>query len=441
MLINEYRLSLAERGAEVAGRGDGKIFLWRRRRNAFRIRSAEDLTPIRGSRAEGTTGLPPVANTDRKPLLSELLISADSHVLEPSDLWTKGLPAGMRARAPRVYFSEERGAWLFGCDEVAPQPITFSFIAGVDLDDLPEMHKAGYAAARAGGWDPIARMADMEADGVSAEVLYPSLGLGLFWITDAAFQEACFRAYNDWLIAYCGAMPDRLVGIGMISLYAPGRARGRASSLQGRGMRGAMIWQRPPASHAFTVLSSTRSGRPPRNWICRFRCTSSRTMASPGAVSSQGRWASISYRTTVMMQYEIEQSLDLIFSGVLERFPRLKIVSVETEYNWLASLMVRMDASFERHRRDFPLGLTMKPSEYVRRQVRVTFFNDALGPLTLPFLGCDMLLWSNDYPHQNSTWPHSREVIARDFAGLEPIAREKPVSGNVALLHRIAIRR
>src|SRR5206468_2598118 len=83
------------------------------------------------------------------------------------------------------------------------------FIAGVNLDNLPEMHKAGYSAARPGGWDPKARLEDMAVDGVSAEVLYPSLGLGLYWIEDPAFQEACFRAYNDWLIEFCAATPDR----------------------------------------------------------------------------------------------------------------------------------------------------------------------------------------------------------------------------------------
>ena len=80
--------------------------------------------------------------------MSELLISADSHVLEPSDLWTKGLPAAMRSRAPRVFYNEARKVWMVGCEEVTPQPITFTFVAGVDLDNLPAMHQAGYSAAR-----------------------------------------------------------------------------------------------------------------------------------------------------------------------------------------------------------------------------------------------------------------------------------------------------
>ncbi len=75
----------------------------------------------------------------------------------------------------------------------------------------------------------------------------------------------------------------------------------------------------------------------------------------------------------------------------------------------------------------------------MRRQVRLTFFNDAIGPLTLPYLGADLLMWSSDYPHQNSTWPHSRDVIARDLGQLPAEDREKLVSRNVIDLHKLAI--
>jgi len=372
--------------------------------------------------------------------LSELLISADSHVLEPSDLWTKGLPAAMRSRAPRVFYDDARGRWMVGCEEVTPQPITFSFVAGVDLDNLPAMHKAGYAAARPGGWDPRARLEDMTIDGVSAEVLYPSLGLGLYWIKDPAFQEACFRTYNDWLIEYCGAIPDRLVGIAMISMYDVKNAVAELRRCKDAGLRGALIWERPPDSHSFLKTDNDPFWAAAQEMdmpvalhiLTDHGLTKWRVETNPTGPDR--------YRATIMMVHEIEQSLfDLIFSGVLERFPELKIISVENEYNWLASLLVRMDKGYERLRREIPLSLTMRPREYVDRQVRVTFFNDALGPLTLPYLGCDLLMWSSDYPHQNSTWPHSRDVIARDLGNLPADDREKLVSRNAIALHKLRI--
>jgi predicted TIM-barrel fold metal-dependent hydrolase len=372
--------------------------------------------------------------------MSELLISADSHVLEPSDLWTKGLPAAMRDRAPRVFYNEQRGVWMFGCDEVTPQPITFSFVAGVDLDNLPAMHKAGYAAARPGGWDPKARLEDMITDGVSAEVLYPSLGLGLYWIQDPAFQEACFRTYNDWLIEYCAAMPDRLIGIAMISMWNLDTAVEELRRCRDAGLRGAMIWLRPPDSHSFMSEDNDRFWAAAAEMdmpvalhiLTDYGWTKWRVETAPTGPSR--------YKSSTMMQHEIELALfDLIFSGVLERFPDLKIISVENEYNWLASLLVRMDKSHERFRREQPLSLTMRPSDYVRRQIRLTFFNDALGPMTMPYVGTDLLMWSSDYPHQNSTWPHSREVIARDLGNLSAEDREKLVSRNVIELHKLRV--
>ena len=82
-------------------------------------------------------------------------------------------------------------------------------MAGQDAGKPREVSQAGFAVARPGGWDPLERQADMVTDGVAAEVLYPSLGLGLYCVEDAELQEALFRAYNDWIIEYCQVAPDR----------------------------------------------------------------------------------------------------------------------------------------------------------------------------------------------------------------------------------------
>src|SRR5437899_5910168 len=117
--------------------------------------------------------------------MAETLISADSHVLEPPDLWQRQLPPSFRDAAP-VY---------------------------------PPLQVGGAHQAHPGGWDPKERLREMAIDGVSGEVLYPSFPLDQYSITDPALQEACFRVYNDWLLAYCSVAPDRLFGIAMISCY------------------------------------------------------------------------------------------------------------------------------------------------------------------------------------------------------------------------------
>ena len=150
----------------------------------------------------------------------EVLISADSHVMEAADFMEKRLPDNLRSRAPR--FPEER---------------------------IGERHQA-----HAGGRNRNERVGEMETDGLSAEVLYPSYPMKLYSLgrQDADLQEACFRAYNDWLVEYCQAAPDRLIGIGMISAYDIESAVLETQRCKQLGMGGVMIWQCPPEELPFS---------------------------------------------------------------------------------------------------------------------------------------------------------------------------------------------
>ena len=139
------------------------------------------------------------------------IVSSDSHVMEPVDLWKKGVPEKFRDAAP-----------LF-----PPHQVGEGF----------QQH--------AGGWDPRARMKEMETDGLSAEVLYPTLMLDLFALDDAALQEACFRVYNDWLIDYCSADPNRLIGIPAVPVYNIDNGIKELERCRKAGLKGALIWQAP----------------------------------------------------------------------------------------------------------------------------------------------------------------------------------------------------
>src|SRR5712691_9714784 len=147
----------------------------------------------------------------------ELLISADSHVVEDPHFWEQRLPASCKDQAPV----------------------------------FPDREVGGPFQAHPGGWDPNERVKEMAVDGVSGEVLYPSFALDLFGLQDAALQEACFRVYNDWIIEYCAVAPDRLFGIGMISTYDVDHAVAELKRCKRSGLRGAMIWQAPPDELAF----------------------------------------------------------------------------------------------------------------------------------------------------------------------------------------------
>ncbi|MGH7833223.1 MAG: amidohydrolase family protein [Candidatus Binatia bacterium] len=369
---------------------------------------------------------------------AEVLISADSHVIEVPDLWEKGMPESLKDRAPRAYFDENKNAWMFGSSDVLPQAVGGLFMAGQKPEDINQFRKAGFSVAREGGWDPIARLKDMEVDGVSAEVLYPSLGLGLFCVDDAPFQETLFRVYNDWLIDYCRKVPDRLFGIALISVFNIDNAIGEMQRCKDRGLSGVMIWQVPHPGLPFTAEHYERFWAAAQDFELPVHL---HILTGYGdSMKRQATRGINRYRIGVNQTREIEDALfDIIFSGVLERYPRLKIVSVENEIGWIPFWLGQCDKGFRRHRSNEPLPIDKPPSEYFRRQVYATFFNDRVGGRLLSWWGVDNCMWSNDYPHQNSTWPRSREVIERDLGSLPLPDRTKLVSANVARLYDLKL--
>ncbi|MGE5304379.1 MAG: amidohydrolase family protein [Alphaproteobacteria bacterium] len=370
--------------------------------------------------------------------MDEIIISADSHVIEVPDLWEKGVSQSLKARAPKLYFDEKRDAWMFGSSDVAPQAVGGLFMAGQKPEQINNFRKAGFAVARQGGWDPIARLKDMEQDGVLAEVLYPSLGLGLFCIEDATLQEALFHAYNDWLMDYCSKVPDKLFGIALISMFNIENAIAEMERCKKHGMSGTMIWQVPHPNLPFSSphyerfwAASQDLDMPVHLHILTGFGDSMKRQTIKGIQR---------YRIGVNQTREIEDALfDLIFSGVLERNPRLKIVSVENEIGWMPFWLGQCDKAFRRHRANEPLAIDKPPSEYFRRQVYATFFNDHVGGRLFSWWGADNCMWSNDYPHQNSTWPNSREVISRDMGHLPAADRTKLLCANVEKLYNLKL--
>jgi predicted TIM-barrel fold metal-dependent hydrolase len=321
---------------------------------------------------------------------------------------------------------------------VAPQAVGGLFMAGQKPEQINNFRRAGFAVARQGGWDPIARLKDMEEDGVLAEVLYPSLGLGLFCVEDAPLQEALFRAYNDWLIDYCCKVPDKLFGIALVSMFDIENAIAEMERCKKHGMSGSMIWQVPHAKLPFTSPHYERFWAASQEFEMPVHL---HILTGFGESMKRQTIKGIQrYRIGVNQTREIEDALfDMIFSGVLERYPRLKIVSVENEIGWMPFWLGQCDKAFRRHRANEPLGIDKPPSEYFRRQVYATFFNDHVGGRLFSWWGADNCMWSNDYPHQNSTWPNSREVISRDMGHLPIADRRKLLCANVEKLYNLKL--
>jgi predicted TIM-barrel fold metal-dependent hydrolase len=333
----------------------------------------------------------------------ELLLSADSHVIEDPQLWKKRLPSSFQHQAPV----------------------------------FPELKVGGAFQARPGGHDPTARLSEMAQDGVSGEVLYPSFGLDLYGLTDAALQEACFRVYNDWIIEYCAVAPDRLFGIGNLSCFNISNAVKELERCKKSGLRGAMVWQVPPDEFPFHGDHYDRlwAAAQELDMPISLHILTGKPYAFPRQVTPRIAHIYFPYVVNDKLLYASNALSGLIAGGALERFPGLKIVLVENEISWLPFVMSQYDKYWSRG--GIQSQMKLNPGQYFERQIYATFFNDPPSRMMVGHWGTNNVMWSNDYPHPNSTWPNSRDVIQRDLGHLPADAKKRLLSQNVQELYKI----
>lgn len=363
------------------------------------------------------------------------VISADSHVIEPADLWTARIAGRFRDRAPRVVRQEFYGRLsdIFVAEGVTPVPVSGFAVAGVEPKDYGDRMLRGYAGVRPSGWDPMQRIGDQDRDGVVAEVLYPSLGMYLFGMDDGELRAASFAAYNDWLADYCSHDQRRLVGVAMISLDDPREGLAELKRVTRKGLRGAMIWAAAPEEHPY--------GDPAYEDFWAAAEDLGTPLSLHILTDRRRKDASMTLmRYYPHLHHAVERTLaEFIFAGILERHPRLQLVSVENDIGWIAHYLQRIDHAYEKYRFVEPQGaIPNPPSFYFRRQVRATFQDDRVGVLTREFIGADNLMWGSDFPHSDSTWPNSREVIARDFADVPREDVRKMTADNASALYSIS---
>lgn len=369
------------------------------------------------------------------------VISADSHMTEPPDLWTSRLDTRFQDRAPRVIQDTDKPGHFFTAPGITPFPVAGGFSTGRSGEALKEHLKSGYEAARPSGWDPVERLKDQDIDGVAAEVIYTTLGLALFQLADAELQQACFRVYNDWVAEFRSHNPKRLHPVAMISLEeipAAVKELERAAKL---GLKGGMIWGAPPAERPYysPVYDPFWAAAQDLDMPISLHVVTSRD-ANERVVMNAGSGGPVNQTALrfVHLINEVQKSLSaFILGGVLERFPGLKIVSAESDVGWFAHYVHRLDHAQEKFGAMVQEPLSMQPSEYARRQIWATFQDDPIGPANYAFFGEDNFMWASDFPHTDTTWPNSRQVIEKDFHGVPDVVTRKMVYENAAKLYHI----
>ncbi len=373
----------------------------------------------------------------KEPLVPDrLILSSDSHVFEPPDLWTQRIDDAFKSRAPRMervgdvdHLVIEDGQMIAGIGLISNAGARYE--APETISD-----HARFEDVHVGGWDPAQHLSDMAIDGVYGEVLYPSQGLFYYKVADPLLFSAICRAYNDWLAEFCSVDPDRLKGIAMLNVDDVADAVGELERTAKLGFVGAMIAEYPleerrydhadyePLWAAAAALNLSLSLHTATRRVLSNSALGERT------VHDASRRATKVFLPAISM-------CDMIFSGVFERHPDLRLAIVEFELAWAPYVLVNMDYTY-RERNEEALyrfkGDTL-PSDFFARNVYLSFQEDAVGIRLRDRIGVDCMMWGSDYPHSESTFPRSRAVLDEILQGVPEDERAKIVCHNTARLY------
>jgi predicted TIM-barrel fold metal-dependent hydrolase len=369
-------------------------------------------------------------------MLPDLILSSDSHVFEPPDLWTTRIDAPFRHRAPRMVRIDGADALVVEADQVL-SGIGLISNAGARFE-APETisGRARFEDVHRGGWDPEQHLADMRRDGVAGEVLYPSQGLFYFRVADSALMSAIFRAYNDWLAEFCAVDRARLKGIAMINLDDVADGLRELERAARRGLAGAMISELP--------LEERRYDQPEYEPFWAAAESLGMPLSLHTATRRQGKIRGAGEKTlrdassrSTKAHYPALSMCDMIFSGVFERYPRLTLAIVEFELSWAPHILASMDYTYRERTGEaiYRFKGGMRPSDFFHRNVLLSFQEDAIGIRLRDVIGVDNMMWGSDYPHSESTFPQSRKILAEILAGVPEDEQAKIVGGNTARVY------
>jgi predicted TIM-barrel fold metal-dependent hydrolase len=376
--------------------------------------------------------------------LPKRLISADSHITEPPNCYLDRIDPAYRDRAPHVV-RENDGGDSFVIDGM-PGAIPLGIVAAAGKK--PEEIKKGetpFSALHRGGWDPKARILDQDRDGIAGEIIYPSVGMMLCNHPDADYKQACMWAYNGWLQEeFIAGAPDRLFGMGQTAVRSVAEAIEDFRKFKEMGFKGVMLPGNPATAEdyddaAFDPLwrASVELQLPISFHILTTRGDGANALAEAG--SRKTVWRGPPQNQSQQLIRSIQDIIGMFIWGrVFERHPDLKLVCVEADAGWAPHYMYRMDHGYERHR-FWMKGGDMKrmPSEYFAENVYLTFQDDWVAFKMTDMCNPQRLMWANDFPHSDSTWPWSQELLRKQTTVLTEQEKAWILGDNAAELYQI----
>jgi len=356
------------------------------------------------------------------------IISADSHITEHPDTYLKHIAPAYRDRAPRLEHSEDAGDLFVIPGMRTPIPMGLIAAAGKKPEEISLVGR--FEEWHRGGWDPEARIADQERDGVDGEILYPTIGMVLCNHDDLDFKKACMDAYNLWIADYCSVHPDRLFGIGQTAMRSPEEGIEDLRRIKALGLKGVMLPGHPgQADYDSPIYDPFYDAAIDLELPLSFHILTTRsdfaTVRGP-----------ILNRAVTIIRANQDIMAMFVYGGVFDRHPRLKIICVEADAGWVPHYMYRMDHYYQRHRHALRAdSLKRLPSEYFRDNIYTTFQDDWVAFRIADLMNPHRLMWANDFPHSDSTWPWSQDVLRENTSHLTKEQKDLILHDNVCELY------
>lgn len=369
-------------------------------------------------------------------------ISADSHIVEPAHCYIDNIESKYRDIAPRVQRMERDGILMdaFVIDGMSA-PVPIMSVSSAGRDPRESFLSGTVDDALQGAWDPDLRLVDQDRDGIAAEVLYPSVGMVLCSHTDPDYKQACMWAYNRWLAEYVGAHPTRLYGLGQTTVRSVDEAVEDLRKFKEMGFKGVMLPGFPDTEFDY---GDTRFDP---LWEAAIGLDMPVTfhILTTNHPKSGKDWSKPDYRGNSRMNgfHGIIRGVQdimgmFIFDGVLDRFPDLKLVCTEADAGWVPHYMHRIDHVYKRFYGTLKgVDLSRLPSEFFYDNIYVTFQDDWSAFKMTHLMNARRLMWANDYPHGDSTWPESQPLLKEHTAHLGDDEKRWILRDNVRELYKL----
>ncbi len=372
------------------------------------------------------------------------LMSSDGHLEVKPERWVHRVPGKYRDRAPRSVQTPDGGDALL----IEGQPLLEA-----NFLDLRAGRPAGQwqpfglrVEEAAGTGSPEQRVKEQDVDSLDAEVLFPAMVAGpVLWrnVKHDEVYKAVIRGYNDWLgEEYCSVAPDRLIGMGVIPITNVGDAVAEMEHCARLGLKGILLGALPngkgyPTSEDDRFWAAAVDMGMPVTVHVAFRESQQPTFKYPKEdpeVMSRLRRPFLEWITNFGLRPAVSIT-QLVFSGVFDRYPSLRVYFAETRLGWVPFWLEHADLWYQRHIgwAEQMLGfkpLKRLPSEYVREHIKFSVQYERVAVEMRHHIGVDNILFATDFPHIECEWPNSRPIVEEIYAGMPEDEKYKIWAGN-----------